>query len=308
MKIPIINQKGGVAKSTTAINLGAGLALAGDLGLARRDFRTLVIDLDPQASTSYALTGGREDAGPHLGDVLLAGVHIEDAIRHTSTPNLTLITAAEALGSDEELLKIAFSGGATDPQRLAFMRRFRRRLLDALAMIQTPTDIVLFDCPAGVGLPLTLAMTAGDRFLIPSKVDRLGRVYRFLDHLIALRAGSPYRMASIMGILLTDVNYQVGDTQEREVEIRAAYEEYVLDTVIRRNVTIERAQKGFRTVFEEDPQLHSSGAQCYRDVVAEVLLRGIGCGIDPDELTPEVKMRGARLALPRGRNPNTKPG
>jgi chromosome partitioning protein len=299
MKIPIINRKGGVAKSTTAINLGAALAQAGELGIARRDYRTLIIDLDPQASTSYTLTGGHEGEGPHLGHVLIDGMHIEDAIRSTTTPNLHLIAACEILGDEEELVRIALAAEITDEQRNRFMRRFRTRLRDALSMLQTPIDVVLIDCPAGVGLPLSLAMTAGDRFLIPSKVDRLGRLYCFLERLIALRAASPYPMAQLLGIVLTDLNYQLSDTADREAEIRSSYGPAVCETVVRRNVTIERAQEAFRTIFEEDPLLRSTGAQCYRDLAAEVLLRGIDSGIDPADLSEEVRLRGTRLGLLR---------
>lgn len=295
MKIPIIN---GVTKSTTAINLGAALAQAGDLGIASRDYRTLIIDLDPQASTSYSLTGGSEGEGPNVGHVLMDGLHIEDAIRSTTTPNLQLIAASETLGDEAELVRMALAGGATDEQRSRFLRRFRRQLRDALEMLQTPVDVVLFDCP-GVGLPLTLAMTAGDRFLIPSRVDLLGGLDRFLDRLVALRAASPYPMARILGILLTDLNYQLADTAEREAGIRSSYDSGVLETVVRRNVTIERAQEAFRTIFQEDPYLRSTGAQCYRDLAAEVLLRGVDSGIDPADLTPEVRLRGTRLGLIR---------
>ena len=299
MKIPIINRKGGVAKSTTAINLGAALAQAEDLGIATRDYRTLIIDLDPQASSTFALTGGHDDEGPNLGNVLIDGLHIEDAIRSTATPNLHLLAASEILGDEEELVRLALGPGIGEERRATFLRRFRRRLLDALGMLQTPIDIVLFDCPAGVGLPLTLAMTAGDRFIVPSKVDRLGRLYRFLERLVTLRESSPYPMAQLLGIVLTDINYQLADTRDREEEIRSSYAEWIFETVVRRNVTVGRAQEAFRTIFQEDPQLRSSGAQSYRDLAAEVLLRGIDSGIRPADLSAEVRLRGARLGILR---------
>lgn len=68
---------------------------------------------------------------------------------------------------------------------------------------------------------------------------------------------------------------------------------------MRRNVTIERAQEAFRTIFQEDPLLRSTGAQCYRDLAAEVLLRGVDAGIDPADLSEEVRLRGTRLGLLR---------
>lgn len=299
MKIPIINKEGGVANSITAINLGAALAQARELGIARRDYRTLIIDLDPQASTSFSLAGGRTDTGPHLGHVLIEGLHIEDAIRSTTTPNLHFVAACEILGDEENLVSLALASGVSDEERTRFMRRFRTRLRDALAMLQTPIDIVLMDCPPGAGLPVSLAMTAGDGFLIPSKVDRLDRLYRFLERLIALRAASSYRMAQILGIVLVDLNYQLADTADREAEIRTSYGSSVFETVVRRNVTIERAQEAFRTIFQEDPLLRSTGAQCYRDLAAEVLLRGVGSGIDPADLSDQVRLRGTRLGLLR---------
>lgn len=291
MKIPIVNRKGGVAKSTTTINLGAALAQASQLGIATRDYRTLIIDMDPQASTSFELTTGAEDEGLNLGHVLMEGVHIDEAVRPTTTPNLHLISACEALGEEEELVRLARVDG------------FRTRLRDALTMLETPFDVVLFDCPPGIGLPMTLAMIAGDRFIIPTKLERLslhgtGRLFRFMERLIALRQGSHEPMADIMGVLLTDLNYQFNDAQQREAEIRADYGDAVFETVIRRNVTIERAQDGFRTIFQEDPRLRSTGAQCYRDLAAEVLLRGLCLGtLDEAELSDEVRLRGERLRL-----------
>jgi chromosome partitioning protein len=291
MKIPIVNRKGGVAKSTTTINLGAALAQASRLNLAKRDYRTLIIDMDPQASTSYALTRGAEDEGLHLGDVLLNGVHIEEAIRPTSTPGLHLLTAYEALGDEDELL------------RLARVEGFRSRLHDAIRMLETPYDYVFFDCPPGIGLPMTLAMIAGERFIIPTKVERfalhgMGRLFRFIERLIALRQSSPERMAAIMGILLTDLNHQFNDASEREAEIRAEYGSAVFETVVRRNVTIERAQDRFLTIFEHDPALRSTGSQCYRSLAGEVLLRSVVEGrIATGELSEEVRRRGVRRGL-----------
>lgn len=291
MKIPIINRKGGVAKSTTTINLGAALAQASRLGIATRDYRTLIVDMDPQASTSFALTKGAEDEGLHLGHVLIEGVHIEEVIRPTTTANLHLITACEALGDEDESL------------RLTQVEGFPKRLRNALAMLETPFDVVLFDCPPGIGLPMTLAMVAGEQFIIPTKLERFalhgtGRLFRFMDRLIALRRESRVRMAGIMGVLLTDLNYQFNDAAVREAEIRADYGQVVFDTVIRRNVTIERAQDGFRTIFEEDPRLRSNGARCYRDFAAEVLLRSVSTGsINPEDFTEEVRRRGERLNL-----------
>jgi hypothetical protein len=88
------------------------------------------------------------------------------------------------------------------------------------------------------------------------------------------------------------------DAQEREAEIRADYGSAVFETVIRRNVTIERAQDHFRTIFQEDPRLRSTGAQCYRDLAAEVLLRGVDWGrVDARELAADVRLRGVRLGL-----------
>jgi chromosome partitioning protein len=291
MRIPIVNRKGGVAKSTTTINLGAALAQASQLGIARRDYRTLIIDMDPQASTSFALSRGAEDEGPNLGSILMEGMHIEDAILPTSTPNLYHISACEALGDEDELVRLSRVDG------------FRTRLRDALAMLETPFDVVLFDCPPGIGLPMTLAMIAGDRFIIPTKLERFslhgtGRLFRFMERLIALRENSAEPMADILGVLLTDLNYQFVDAAEREAEIRADSGSAVFDTVIRRNVTIERAQDHFHTIFQEDPRLRSTGAQCYRDLGAEVLLRGIGwSAVQPADLSEDVQLRGARLGL-----------
>ncbi len=291
MRIALVNRKGGVGKSTTTINLGAALARARDLGIAVRGYSTLVVDMDPQASASFLLTGGRESEGPNVGHVLLDGLNVEEALRPTTTPGLSVVAASEALGEEEALLS------APDAPAL------RARLRDALGALRTPFDFVLIDCPPGLGLPMTMAMIAAERFLIPTRLERFsiegtGRLFRFMERLIELRIGSPEPMASVLGVLLTDVDYQLADAPEREAEIRAEYGTAVFDTVIRRNVTIERAQDSGRTIFEADPRLRSSGARCYRDLAAEVLLRAASAGhTDPHDLTEEVRLRGQRLNL-----------
>lgn len=300
MRIPIINRKGGVAKSTTTINLGAALAQAVELGIASRDFRTLIVDMDPQASTTHALTRGREDTAVNLGDVLLRGTHIEDAILPTTTPNLHLIAACEALGDEAELGRLALRSAA-GPE--ALMAALRARLRDAIGMLDTPFDFILFDCPPAIGLPMAMAMIAGERFIIPTKVERFSvhgtsRLFRFMEQLIALREATTEPTAQILGLLLTDLNYQFSDAQEREAEFRGTYGDAVFETVIRRNVTIERAQDAYRTIFQEDPRLKSTGAQGYRDLAAEVLLRAASFGdVDFRHLSDELRLRAARLGL-----------
>jgi chromosome partitioning protein len=304
MKIPIINRKGGVAKSTTTINLGAALAQAAELGIASHDFRTLIVDMDPQASTTQALTRGREDTAVNLGDVLLRARHIEDAILATTTPNLHLIAAFEALGDEAELARLALRS-AGGPE--ALVSALRTGLRDAIAMLDTPFDFILFDCPPAIGLPMAMAMTAGERFIIPTKVERFSlhgtsRLFRFMEQLVALREATAEPTAQILGLLLTDLNYQFHDANEREAEFRATYGDAVFDTVIRRNVTIERAQDAYRTIFQEDPQLKSTGAQGYRDLAAEVLLRAAAFGdVDCRHLSDELRLRAARLGLQVGR-------
>lgn len=290
LKIPIINRKGGVAKTTTTLNLGAAFAQARQLGIARRDFRTLVVDMDPQGSTTLALSA-TTSAQPHVGDVLLRRLSADEAVRATLTPNLHLIAAYEGFGQDEEVM------------RLGRIDRMRTLLRDGLTGMDAPFDFVLFDCPPSLGLPLALAMIAGDRFLIPTRLERPAqhgptRLCRYLDELIALRQASPEPMASILGILLVDVSYQLNDAAESEAGMRADYGDAVLDTVIRRTVAIDRANHAFHTIFQHDPSLASPGAQCYRDLAGEVLLRGTQLGyVDPTDLSEGLRLRGDRLHI-----------
>ena len=291
MRIPIVNRKGGVAKTTTAINLGAALAQAAELGIAARDYTTLIVDMDPQASATFTLACPGAERGPNLGDVLLHGVCADEAIHPTTTPNLFLIGACGALGDESIADRFARTDG------------FRTVLRDALARLETPVDIILLDCPPATGLPMTLAMVAGQQFIVPTKLERLslrgtGQLFGFLERLISLRSASGDPVADLMGILLTDVNYQFHDAVERETALRRDYGSAVFETVIRRNVAVERAQTQLRTVFQDDPRLRTSGAQGYRDLAAEVLLRGAAVGrVDPAMLSREVQLRGRRLGL-----------
>lgn len=213
---------------------------------------------------------------------------MEQTLHPASTPNLSLLPPG--------------SPGLDGPGRNAQAERLGRRLRVVLAELSTRFDTILLDCPPGAGLPLALAMTAGEHFVVPSRLEHAGEdgsgaLYAFLERLIELRRTTPGATARLLGIVLTNLNSQIRDAAAREARLREAYGSAVFATVIRRKVAIERAHDGLRTIFQEDPRLRTSGAQSYRDLAAEVLIRGAAAGaVRPETLTPEVRLRARRLA------------
>lgn len=245
--VPIINNKGGVGKTTTTINLAAGLA--------RRGKRVLVVDLDSQGSASLALGIDRGDLEPSSAGLLFGEVAASDVIRPSSVEGLDLISGSLRLADADT--------------RLADMSQRHKRLLNALEPIEADYDVILMDCAPSTSLLSVNALVAADAFIIPVSPS-----YLSLEGVISLgEVVKNVRMglgdaAPVLGVLLT----MVGANDERADgiidEVRSHYGGKVFDTEIRRDPAIEAAPGTGQSVFAYAPD--SQGARDYEALVDEV--------------------------------------
>jgi chromosome partitioning protein len=246
----VANQKGGVGKTTTAVNLAACVAEAG--------YKTLLIDLDPQCNATAAL-GLPKDLEPNTYTLLVDGSGVDEVGRPSGITNLTVLPSSPDLaGATVELPKLVGSEGT--------LRR-------ALAGTVEGFDHVLLDCPPSLG-PLTVnALVAADRVLVPVQAEYLALegLAQFLDTLTLIRRELNPRL-ELAGILLTMYDGRTRLAQDVDRELRRHFPELVLRTVIPRNVRVGEAPSYGRAVIHHDP--HCPGSDAYFELAKEVAARG----------------------------------
>jgi chromosome partitioning protein len=246
----VANQKGGVGKTTTAVNVGACIAEAG--------YETLLVDVDPQANATVGLGLARNTA-PGLYDVLSGSVDAGEAVHHTTIDHLQVLPAgADLAGANVELPRL--EGSETC-------------LRDALAPLRDRYSYVLLDCPPSLG-PLTVsALVAADRVIVPVQTEyfALEGLAGLLDTLALIQRELNPRL-TVAGMLLTmhDNRTRLGRDVEREV--REHFPDLVFDTVIPRNVRVGESPSFGLPVTHHDP--HSAGAEAYFELAREVAARG----------------------------------
>ncbi len=245
--IAIANQKGGVGKTTTAINLGAALAMRG--------VRTLIIDLDPQGNASTGL-GIANEARESTSHDLLAGMEVEPL--ETGIEHLSIVPATADLSSiDVEL--------ADDARRAV-------RLREALGRVSRETDVVLIDCPPSLNLLTVNAMVAANSVLVPLQCEffALEGLSQLLLTVREIRRTISPRLR-IEGVVLTMYDKRNNLSRQVERDAREYLEDLVFRTVIPRNVRVSEAPSFARPVVLYDPR--SAGAKAYFDLAQEFLTR-----------------------------------
>ena len=247
--IALANQKGGVGKTTTAINLGAGLAQKGQ--------KVLLIDLDAQGNATSGLGVRKSAIKEDIYDVLVNETPVEDVIIKTDTKNLDLIPAT-----------IQLSGAEIE---LTSQMAREKRLSDAILPVVDDYDYTLIDCPPSLGLLTINAFTTCDSILIPvqSEYYALEGLSQLMNtvHLVQKHFNPDLY---IEGVLLTMFDSRTNLGNQVVEEVRKFFKEKVYHTIIPRSVRLSEAPSHGMSIIEYDP--NSKGAWKYKELTKEVLL------------------------------------
>ena len=245
----VVNQKGGVGKTTTSVNIAACLATAG--------MRTLLVDIDPQANATSGL--GIVRPHPTMADILLDGTPIEEAIVATRIEGLDIAPCAPDLAG----AAIEFPG-----------RENRERLLArALVPVADAYRFVLLDCPPSLDLLTVNALVAAERLIVPVQCEfyALEGLTRLLETVTAVQ-GSLNPALRVAGMLMTMHDPRTRVSGEVIAEVRRHFGELAFRTVIPRNIRLAEAPSHGEPVIRYDPA--SSGAAAYTEAAKEVAERG----------------------------------
>ena len=246
--IAVVNQKGGVGKTTSAINLGACFGVL--------EFKTLIIDADPQANATSGIGFDVKNIKTSIYECLINDVHPNDVILKSENPNLDLIPShIDLVGAEIELINL--------PNREQIMKR-------ALAKIKDDYDFIIIDCSPSLGLITVNALTAADSVIIPVQceyfaLEGLGK----LLNTIKIVKTSLNTELSIEGILLTMYDTRLRLANQVVEEVKTHFQQMVFDTVIHRNTTLGEAPSHGETIIMHDAT--SKGAINYLNLAREIL-------------------------------------
>ena len=246
--IAVINQKGGVGKTTTAVNLAAQLA--------KRGKSVLLIDLDPPGNATSGLGLDKNNLNGTTYDVLLRQVPLSDAIRGTSLKGLFILaTNADLAAAEVDLVS----------------RPDREKSLQS-AIRPATHDFVIIDCPPALGLLTINGLTAADSLIIPVQTEyyALEGLGQLLDTTQRVRNSLNPKL-ELLGVVLTMYDKRTSLSEQVAGEVRKHFGEKVFRTVIPRNVKLAEAPSFGKTIFEYDKW--SKGAKAYKQFAAEILAK-----------------------------------
>ncbi len=248
--IAVVNQKGGVGKTTTTINIGAALTLRGK--------KVLIIDLDPQGNASTGLGLHKRERGTTLYEVLIDGADVQESVHDTSVPGLHLIPSHIDLSAAE--MEIGTQSGRNT------------RLRDALTPLQTSYDYILIDCPPALGLLTVNALATSHSVMVPLQceffaLEGLSQLLKTVE----MAKGSINPGLVIEGVMLTMYDVRNRLSAQVAADVRKHLGRAVFQNMIPRNVRIAEAPSFGKPVMMYDPS--SSGAKAYTALADELLAR-----------------------------------
>ncbi|MFC3801629.1 MULTISPECIES: ParA family protein [unclassified Cohnella] len=246
--IAIANQKGGVGKTTTAVNLGACLSTLGR--------KVLIVDIDAQGNTTSGVGINKADVEYCIYDILINEIHPKQAIVDTALPNLKLIPATIQLAGAEIELVPTISREV--------------RLKKALAMVRNEFDYILIDCPPSLGILTINSLTASDSVIIPIQCEyyALEGLSQLLNT-IRLVQKHLNTALQIEGVLLTMFDARTNLGIQVIEEVKKYFQQKVYQTVIPRNVRLSEAPSHGQSIITYDPR--SKGAEVYLELAKEVI-------------------------------------
>ena len=254
--IALVNQKGGVGKTTSSINLAASLGALGK--------KTLLVDLDPQGNASTGIGIDKGEIGKSVYDLLINQATLEEAIVKTKFKNLCVIPATINLaGADIELMEMS----RVEP---GFVKGAQlKKYLDSAKEV---FDYIIIDCPPSLGILTTNALTAADSVLIPIQCEffALEGVMQLINTIMFAQKNLNPTL-SIEGVLLTMLDSRTLLGLEVAEDVRSYFKEKVYDTIIPRLVRLSEAPSHGKPIIAYDPR--NKGTDAYLNLAKEVILR-----------------------------------